>query len=390
MLRNRISSISVWPLVVAAALPFACATEECDGPGGLCIDVPGGDDDEPGGTSGAAGAPVDGGGGGSRAQGGSSQGGTRAQGGSTAPGGADGAGGEDGGEGGVGARGGASSLGGSGGAGLAGAGFGPAGVGGAGISGGRGPGPGMMGGMGFGGKGMLDPLCHPPSSYIDTCGGGASGGEGGAPGTSSWCDPGPLSPGTGYVLIDDFEDGDGVTLPVFGGRGVWYVANDGGGFQFPRACTGEDASHGITRMPFGLAMHTMGMGIQGYAELGVSFRSSPPACDRPIDASLAKGIKFRAVAAGASQVVRVGVLTVATNPPEDGGDCTSDCYQAYEYSVFLPDGISENVVPFDLLVGGGGAAGVFDSVQASTILNIVFRGQLPCFDFFIDDVFFYD
>jgi hypothetical protein len=199
-----------------------------------------------------------------------------------------------------------------------------------------------------------------------------------------------MGPGTTTYLIDDLEDGDVLTEPVFGGRGIWYVANDGSGLQFPTACPNGPA-YGIFPIPGGKAIHTYGRDFTGsglpdyvaYAQIGLSFHTSAPECELPLDASRAVGIKFRAKGSVGTQMIIVTLQTVATTPPEWNGTCTASCYQGFTTQVPVGPEFMEITIPFSYFVPGPYA---FDP---ATLLNITWSGQLPCFDFWIDDVAFY-
>jgi hypothetical protein len=426
-----LSSLSVWSMLLGALVPASCTASECDGPGGLCIDTPSGDNGEPGGAPtgepggepGTAGAPVDGGAGGSSGSAGSGEeggapqageggeagssgrGGTSSSGGSRSSGGTGGTSGSgatsDGGEsdGGAGSsgegNGGTVVRGGMGGAlggfgGAAGAPGGRAGKGGTGPAGGTGPTGGFAG----------DVLCAPPDSFTDTCDGTA--GAGGDDG-SRFCDPGTsastsgevelgaggMGPGITLYPIDNLDDGDVLSDGIFGGRGIWYAANDGSGLQFPTACPGS-AAVGMFPVPGGRAFHTFGSGFtlpNGFVNIGLSFRSSPPACDMPINASVAHGVRFRAKGTVVSQMVRMSISTTATNPVEDGGTCTVGCYDGFgSFVTLLPDFQEYRVYFTDVVQEGWGTPAAFDP---SRILNIQWAGQRPCFDFWIDDIAFF-
>ncbi len=193
--------------------------------------------------------------------------------------------------------------------------------------------------------------------------------------------------GPTLMQIDAFEDGDAWSEAVFGGRGVWYVANDGSGLQFPKVCPDPLASSGVRSTPTGYAMHTYGSGFLTWAQLGLSFRSSPPACDQPIDAREATGVRFRAKGVPQPQTIRLSVQTVATNPPNDGGTCDDYCYDGFGYSIVVGPDFQEYQIPFAAMTQQGWGTPVF--FDPGTILNIVWSGQVPCFDFWIDDVAFY-
>jgi hypothetical protein len=187
-----------------------------------------------------------------------------------------------------------------------------------------------------------------------------------------------------------------LTHTVLGGVGAWYSANDGSGQQFPDApCfvpspAGELAPHASA-----FAARTYGtdpISAEGYAQIGISFRSSPPACDGPLDASGMSGVRFL-IRSAESTTIRLGVGTVATNPIDDGGSCLSDCYDSFMIDVQAGDGWTEYYVDFATLRQGGWS-GVPVPWDSSTILNLTWQKELSggvnaCFDFWVDDVAFY-
>ena len=247
--------------------------------------------------------------------------------------------------------------------------------------------------------------CSGLTDFPNTCDvPSGAGGEGGADsGSDASCGPG-LEPGGGgeagsggdaLILIDDFEDGDQLTYPVFGAVGGWYTVNDSVGRQFPTSQCFQSSSAGqLAPQASAFAAHTYGSGFlfDGYAQLGVGFRTSPPACDEPLDASSASGVRFR-IRSAFPQTLRFTVGTVATTPPENGGTCVSDCYNGYISDMQMADGWNEYYVPFaSLLQQPWGERHSFD---AATILTLIWQaadsrnGQGSCFDFWLDDVAFY-
>jgi hypothetical protein len=270
----------------------------------------------------------------------------------------------------------------------------------------------VFGGMPFGGmvpvvecSGVppFEASCEPsaggaPADEAPSCGAiSAEGDASGSGGAAGAADAGaPSVPGPPLrVLVDDFEDGDEVSLPVLGGQGVWYVVNDGSGLQFPSPCTLpsllSEPERGSER-----AMRTYGQGFLsqpgGYSLIGLSVRSGAPACDQAIDASNYQGVEFWARGSG---TVRFFIGTVATNPVVDAGTCPGNCYDAHGSAVILSDDWQVFRVSFaELTQEGWGYPAAFDP---SKILGLQWSAKLApfdftpaaCFDFWIDDVAFY-
>jgi hypothetical protein len=160
--------------------------------------------------------------------------------------------------------------------------------------------------------------------------------------------------------------------------------NDGGE-QYPSPACIQVAGSGIATGVSGYGLRTYGYGAMSFAQLGLSLRSGAPTCTAPLDASQAEGVRFFIRGLG-PETVRLLVFTTATNPYEDGGFCTANCWQAYSsYPLAVDGGWHEYFVPFNELLQNSGAP--FDPSQ---ILNIVWQpSNLSCYDFTLDDVALY-
>jgi len=304
-------------------VPSACGGgSECDGPGGLCLTPPG----AKGGTKGDAGPGADSG---DREGGMSNTGGSA----SAGKGGASGQGGLP--------QGGSPASSGQGGLPQGGSSAG-SGQGGSSTKGGAG---GLATGGALGG-------CMPLSAFAPSCepsGEAGHGGEGGAgSNTPGWCevDSGqggqggePTLPAFGMggttanpqggsggfggnltlIPIDDFEDGDDLSLPVLGGKGAWSIVNDGTGIQSPAPCAtpSPKGRAGSTH-----AFRTFGrdffLDFGGFARLTLNLRSGPPECNAPIDASEADGVHFWVMS---NVPIRFSVATIEVTPVDQDGTC---------------------------------------------------------------------
>ena len=246
------------------------------------------------------------------------------------------------------------------------AGFGVGGVGGAGV-----------GGTGFGGTGLTG----------SGSGGGPGGGSGFGGSKATGGTTGMAGGFNGTLFpIDDLQDGDELTLPILGGRGVWFVSNDATGEQFPAPCV----------LPTMQGMHTFGRDFDpapgGWAQVGISMRSGAPACDGSIDASTMDGVRFRAQGSG---LVRFMVTTSAVVPPDQGGTCLENCFNSHGVYVNLnPNGAEYFYLFDDLRQEPWGTQANF---EASEVRALVWNARSPqnpsdpveCFDFWIDDVAFF-
>ncbi len=203
-------------------------------------------------------------------------------------------------------------------------------------------------------------------------------------------------------LIDDFEDGDEVSQFVLGGRGAWYTAAaSGAGFIFPSPSSALCFVSSLlipTDPTGGRALHAYASDLMGFGQAGISLRTGAPTCDEAMDASAMTGVRFRGRATPGSTtgtaLMRVSIGTTATNPVTDSGTCVGTCYDAFGSYVTLPEQWSEYFVPFaNLKQQGWGTPAAFDPSQ---LLGIIWDPQADllgtqasCFDFWIDDVAFY-
>jgi hypothetical protein len=197
--------------------------------------------------------------------------------------------------------------------------------------------------------------------------------------------------------VDDLEDGDALTEQVFGVTGGWYVSNSGEGLQFPSPspsnswCTAlSSPAQSLSPHASAFAMHTYGSGFaipgSGWAQVGIGFRPAPE-CNQPLDASGATGITFWVRGSSEQQNVRFSVATTATVGVENGGTCTTGCYDYHGLSLAVGSGWVQYFVPFSALEQEQwGAPVAFDP---ATILNLIWDPRAPCFDYWIDDVAFY-
>ncbi len=387
-----------WMLGGVAVVVACGGGEQCDDPGGLCLQHA-----TSAGSSGSAGSNSTGGKAqSSGGQAGQSVGGDTGRGGEPASsGGADNGGdtsisfGGDFGSGGTITSGGSGGTAATGGYGNVGAG-GKAGYGGS-ISTGGGP---------------TCPYPFSPSECADQggVGGGGAAAVGGASaagaagaGDTAWCQGLPVggtggTGGTGDLLLDDFEDGDAYTLPFPDGRGWWRAINDGtsGGVMYPEICALVDGAAKPTYLPgehdlseWSLRAYGCGFGPyiapEGWGPaLQVVLRRGPPDCTLPFDASGYRGIKFLARGSG---IMTVFVDTAATTPVEYGGTCSEGCYNSYVVDLPFDADWSLIDVPFASLRQLWEPGEYLTDPQGIT--SIGWRSTAATFEFVIDDVTFY-
>ncbi len=376
--RWRRGSETIWFSLLLVGAAVACSsTDECDGPGGLCIDAPTG-------AGGAAGTTASASGGSS-----SADGGTTATGGG-ANSGAAGIGGDES----TTLTGGTSSGGTS--------------------SGGTSSGGTSSGGtLNLGGDGGTagSVTCTPPLDLEAVCPAAAgaggenpgwclegAGGNGGAPGVAgaggAWSAGGANSGPLVRTMIDDFEDGDHTTLPVLGGKGNWFTTNDAkpGGMQYPPPdpCTvptnlaGERAGSTFSLLTYGCGHGPPDASYWG-ANIQVGLFSGA-ACDEPFDASDQQGVTFWARGSGP---IFFAIGSSATTPVEFGGTCVADCWNAHGKMLSLSGTWTEYTVPFSELLQSPGWGTQVGALDPSTILTIGWQSADPSFEYAIDDVAFY-
>ncbi len=269
------------------------------------------------------------------------------------------------------------------------------------------------GGPGKGGGPSTCPYSFPSSECAAQGGAGGDVGAGGAAAGAAgsgdslgpgWCQGLPVGGkgGTGGatsgdLLLDDFEDGDAYTLPFPDGRGWWQAVNDqtSGGKMYPESCPplvdgAAEPTYAPGESAQGFwALQTYACGFGPYfggawgAAVQVVLRRGAPECTQGFDASAYGGIKF--FARGSGNIVLL-VDTAATTPVEYGGTCAVDCYNSYITDIALTPDWASIVVPFPMLQQAWGAGAFLTDTQAIT--SIAWRSQAMSFELWIDDVAF--
>lgn len=247
--------------------------------------------------------------------------------------------------------------------------------------------------------------CTPPRGLPSVCEQGA---VPVADPAADWCalrlDELPADPVAPTLLVDDLEDGDEWSLPLPGGRARWRIFNDAtpGSAQYPDCPrpTEEliELDGGVTSER---AMRTSGCGFRSWgAGIELSFRSGPPDCASPFDASGYDGIEFWIDILGSNETgpVTFQLNTTRTVPVGDGGNCTQGCYgnSFRDNPRSYTNGWTKVRIPFYELRQ---RAGPFSLLDPATILSLSWvtegnAGPIPSdgsfsFDFAVDNVRFY-
>ena len=219
--------------------------------------------------------------------------------------------------------------------------------------------------------------CTPPLALPATCDAAPPPNEPPAE-AAPICDTTP--PVSGRLLLDDFEDGDGLARPFPNGRAHWEVLNDGSprGVQYPAPCVTPTLRAGsIPQNQWSMRTYGCGFGIFG-AGLLLVFEHDSLEC-LPAFADYT-GLDFMLDARLALPVV-LAIATVANTPVAQGGTCTTDCSPLF-YVVQATPGSQRYSADF---------ADFGRFFDPSTILSIAWMAppEASSFDFSLDDVGFH-
>jgi hypothetical protein len=191
------------------------------------------------------------------------------------------------------------------------------------------------------------------------------------------------------LLLDDFEDGDELSLPLAEGRGRWTTYNDASeaSYQFPEPCpkpssiVGPDAQSHLSLLTYGCGFNHWGAGVK------LTLHDAPDACAAPLSTSGYDGIQFWAQGS-----VRRIILQVDTAETTPDGCATAGLpvgCSALAKEVFLQPGWTLQRVPFNELRGPGAEA----YLDGTPIRSINWRFQPDARDesysFAIDNVALY-
>jgi hypothetical protein len=199
----------------------------------------------------------------------------------------------------------------------------------------------------------------------------------------------PATGPAGDLLIDDFEDGDELLDESANLHGLWYVENDGSGEQSPVA--GSERPRGaLIAMPGAPdsprhALHTSGGGFQEWgAFVGVKLNASRfQPC--PYDISRYAGVRLSLKGSGS---VRVNLGTVITTPVGDHGECEGELCSDFGATLAVGPDWSRVDLRFDELSQPDWATPA--DLEPARALRLSFWAEQDEFDFWIDDVRFYE
>lgn len=196
----------------------------------------------------------------------------------------------------------------------------------------------------------------------------------------------PVSPPTGELLVDDFEDGDSTLASVGILQGTWYVNNDGTGMQTPDAHDADGVASLVVvddTDPSTWALHTAGAGFTRWGAFAAARLNGSGSDVCSVNLSRHRGLSLRVKGEGS---LRVNLGTKATTPIVDGGDCATEACSDFGSSVQLSDGWREFVIPFaDFTQPDWADVAVF---EPATALRLSFWAERSNFDFWVDDVRF--
>jgi hypothetical protein len=190
------------------------------------------------------------------------------------------------------------------------------------------------------------------------------------------------------LLVDDFEDGDLLLDTNADLRGLWYVNNDGTGEQAPAPGAEADgtfiAAPGSPQSP-AFALHTSGAGFEQWGAFAGTRLNASQSQPCTYDLSQYDGLHFYAKGKGR---VRVNIGTADTTPIVDGGNCAGSVCSDYGVSVALSSDWSGVEARFDTLTQPSWATP--EEFAPASGLRVSFWSESEDFDFWIDDVQFYE
>lgn len=235
---------------------------------------------------------------------------------------------------------------------------------------------------------------------------GAAGGMPGAAGMAMVC-PDPNAVIDPTAMIDDFEDGDGLVLPIDKRNGSWWTAaDDTGGTLVPEqsAITNLPATPEMLPEPrcgSRYAMRITGEGFTDWgADLGVALASGTRPNGElgavPYDASARTGVDFWA-RIGDTSTNSVFFEVTDSNSEPDGGVCTvgggtgKECYDGFGVNLTALDTTWHHYrIPFSGLSQRNFGVKA-DGVATTAVYNLTFNflSATDPFDFWLDDISFY-
>jgi hypothetical protein len=164
--------------------------------------------------------------------------------------------------------------------------------------------------------------------------GGAAPTTGGATGTggNSACGAGCTNSNT----LDDFEDGDVTGCQRNSWVGSWWLASDGTGTLTNPASATDKAGLQVQLSPLSgtscRGLHMSGYGFSSWgANVGFTFNNPDDTVPRAVDLSGFSGVSFWLRGSGSVWFL---VGTTDTEPPDNGGTCSTNCKQHFSIGTF--------------------------------------------------------
>lgn len=182
-------------------------------------------------------------------------------------------------------------------------------------------------------------------------------------------------------MIDDFEDGDQLSLAHDGRDAGWYFYNDG--------TTGDQTVtvEADTTGERGIVLSVKGDGFAEWGSgFGVSMNWAEGQCT--YDASIYDGVQFWVRGAGTP---RVTLQNISVRPISDGGQCPADasCFDSHGVALTLTDEWSFVKLPFSSFVQAGWGTPVGPLLPEAIFLMEFQFPALDTFDISLDDVSFF-
>jgi hypothetical protein len=251
-----------------------------------------------------------------------------------------------------------------------------------------------LGGSASGGAAMGGSATGGDTTGGAAMGGSAAGGDAGGAGMGGAPAGGSAAGGAGGavmppsdLLIDDFEDGDNLIVPVAGRNGAWFVSNDGSSQQTPdpkMACLPSLLNP--PRAASTMALHTTGANFTTWgAMVGANFVVNGITV-QPYDISAHLGVTFTAKIGKATSVkqVRVSIRNYDTLY-----GCTV-CGDPFGATATMSDTFTTIQVPFASMKQQGFGKPQLPNFDTKRTYAITFSWAAhQTFDVWIDDVAFY-
>jgi hypothetical protein len=191
------------------------------------------------------------------------------------------------------------------------------------------------------------------------------------------------------LLLDDFEDGDELSLPLAEGRGVWTTYNDASeaSYQFPEPCpkpttlAGPDAQSKLSLLTYGCGFNHWGAGVK------LTLHDAPNACSAPLSPSGYDGIQFWAQ--GSMRRLILQVDTDETTPDICAAAGLPPGCRAFSKEVFLEPGWNLLQIPFSELRGPASQLYAEGTLIRSINWRFLPDAKNESYSFAIDDVALY-